>query len=359
MNRMNDSSKLVFYARIGLILHAIVLTLFILHLGQVLFIPLFFALLIAILLYPMSLFFERHHLKKNIAAILSVIIFIAFVGAIIYFFTVELTHFFKDMPKVQSKVLQLIQNTQDWLANKYNIDNDQQKAYINKSANGVLGSLMNSIGTTFLNTIEFVVLFIFFLIFTFFILLHRRLLKQFILAFFSDDRQQQKVNDIISTTRSVINSYVLGLLTEMAILFILIFIVLIILGIKYALLMAVIAAVINIIPYLGIYTAAAISMLITLANGTSNQAIEVAVVFIIVHFLDANIIMPNIVGGRVKINPLITIVAVITGKLIWGIPGMFLFIPLTGIIRIISQSVQDLRPWAILIGEEKSDYSKP
>jgi AI-2 transport protein TqsA len=353
MSRTNDNSKLVFYARIGLILHAVVLSLFILHLGQVLFIPLFFALLIAILLYPLSLFFERHHLKKNIAAILSVIIFIAFIGSIIYFFTVELTHFFKDVPKVQTKFLQLVQNIQDWLANKYNIDNAQQKAYISKSANGMMSSVANSIGTTVVNTIEFVVLFIFFLIFTFFILLHRRLLKQFILSFFSDEKQQKKVNDIILTTRSVINSYVLGLLTEMAVLFVLIFVVLIIMGIKYALLMAVIAAVINIIPYLGIYTAAAISMLITLANGTPNQAVEVGLVFIIVHFLDANIIMPNIVGGRVKINPLITIVAVITGKLIWGIPGMFLFIPLTGIIRIISQNVQELRPWAILIGEEK------
>src|SRR2546423_9914609 len=162
MQRINDNSKLVFYARIGLILHAFVLTLFILHLGQVLFIPLFFALLIAILLYPLSRFFERHGLKKGIAAILSVILFIFFVSAIILLFTVELAHFFKDIPKVQNKLLELIQNTQDWIADKYNIDNIQQKTYISRSTNGVIGSVVNSIGATFISTIEFVVLFIFF-----------------------------------------------------------------------------------------------------------------------------------------------------------------------------------------------------
>ncbi|MFL5787013.1 MAG: AI-2E family transporter, partial [Flavisolibacter sp.] len=299
-----------------------------------------------------SRYFERLGVRKGIAAIISVILFILFVGSIVFLFTVELAHFFKELPKAQAKVLQLVQDVQGWVASKYNIDDIQQKAYINKSGGGVFNSLVNSIGATFISTIEFIVLFIFFLIFTFFILLHRRLLKQFVLSFFNDG-QKKKVNDILLTTRSIINSYVLGLLTEMAIMFVLILVTLLIMGVKYSLLMAVIAAVINIIPYIGIYTAAAISMLITLANGTPNQAIEVGIVFIIVHFLDANILLPKIVGGRVKINPLITIVAVITGKLIWGIPGMFLFIPLTAIIRIVSQSVEDLKPWAILIGEEK------
>src|SRR3981081_1397867 len=103
----SESSKLVFYARIGLILHAFLLTLIILHFGRVLFIPLFFALLIAILLYPLSRFFERNHLKKGLAAILSVVILITFVGFIIFFFSIELIHFFKDLPKAEHKFLQI------------------------------------------------------------------------------------------------------------------------------------------------------------------------------------------------------------------------------------------------------------
>src|SRR5438270_8293097 len=119
MSRLNDNSKLVIYARFGLLLHAFVLTLLILHLGEVLFIPLFFALLVAILLYPLSVTFEKKlRLKKTPSAILSVIIFIAFVGSIILLFTRELIHFFKDLPKVQAKLSLVLQNIQTWISSK-------------------------------------------------------------------------------------------------------------------------------------------------------------------------------------------------------------------------------------------------
>jgi len=348
-NRRN--STLVFYGRFALMLQALFLSLLILHLGKVLLIPLFFALLIAILLYPFTLFFERR-LKRNLAAVLSVLIFLLFIGSIVFFFTKEFFLFLKDLPKAQAKFTEMAQNLEDWITLKFNIGAIQQVDYFRKSADSMSSNFISSLGTTFISVVELVVLFIFFLIFTFFILVHRRLFKNFILAFF-DQSSKEKVNDVIRSTRLMMNNYVVGLLTEMVILFTSILIILLILGVRYALLIAVIASVLNIIPYLGIYIAAAFGMLITITNGSSNLAIEVGISFIIVHFVDANILMPHIVGGRVKINPFITIVAVFMGRLIWGIPGMFLFIPLTAIIRIISENVNELKPWSILIGEEK------
>lgn len=351
MIKDKSNSTIAFYARIALMLQAFFLSLLILYLGKILLIPLFFALLIAILLYPLTLFFERR-LKRSFAAILSVLIFLVFIGSIVFFFTQELFLFLKDLPKAQTKFLEMAQNLQNWVTIKFNVDATQQLDYIRRSAASLSSTLIASAGTTFMSVLEFVVLFVFFLIFTYFILVHRRVFKNFILAFF-DPSSKEKVNGVITSTRSMMNNYVVGLLTEMAILFTLILIILLILGVKFALLIAVIAAVLNIIPYLGIYIAAAFGMLIAVTNGTGNLAIEVGISFIIVHFVDANILMPHIVGGRVKINPFITIVAVFIGKLIWGIPGMFLFIPLTAIIRIISENVNELKPWSILIGEEK------
>ena len=79
-----------------------------------------------------------------------------------------------------------------------------------------------------------------------------------------------------------------------------------------------------------------------------------AAVFILIHIIDANIILPRIVGGSVKMNPFVTLIAVVVGHLIWGVPGMFLFIPLTAIIRVLSEKINEFRSWAILIGEETS-----
>lgn len=344
--------KLGFYARLALILHAVILILFIMYMAKTVLIPLFFAFLVAMLLYPVTSFLEKHRFPRGIAAFLSVLIFIVIIGALVWFFSAQVISFSKDIPRLQVRFTELLNNIQDWFSRKYNIDDAHQRAYINQSANGMMSGVVNSIGTTFIGLVEFVILTIFFFIFTFFILVYRGLLVKFIRAFFDEDHSE-KVNEVIFRTRTVTNSYLVGLLTEMLIMVVLNVSILLILGIKYAFLLGILAAVLNIIPYLGIYTAMAIGMLITLANGTGTQALQFAIALVVVHFIDANIILPRIVGGRVKMNPLITIIAVLIGRLVWGIPGMFLFIPLTAIIRIISARIEEMKPWAILIGEEK------
>ena len=145
----------------------------------------------------------------------------------------------------------------------------------------------------------------------------------------------------------------LGLLIEMSVIAVLIFTSLMIIGVKYALLISIMAAVLNIIPYLGIYFSMAIALLITAATGSTGHVLAVGIVFLVTHFADANMILPHVVGGKMKMNPLITILVVLIGRLVWGIPGMFLFIPLTAMIRLICDEVPGMKPWAILIGEEK------
>ncbi len=215
-----------------------------------------------------------------------------------------------------------------------------------------MNTAMNSVATTFMGIAETLVLTIFFFIFTFFILQYRRLLMRFVIELFHEDHNE-KVQGVISRIRSLINSYVLGLLLEMLVVGVLIFVSLMIIGVKYALMISIMAAVLNIIPYLGIYFCMAIAMLITAATSTTGHVVAVGVVFLVTHFADANVILPHVVGGKVKMNPFITILVVLIGHLIWGIPGMFLFIPLTAMIRLVSEEVPGMKPWAILIGEEK------
>jgi predicted PurR-regulated permease PerM len=138
-------------------------------------------------------------------------------------------------------------------------------------------------------------------------------------------------------------NYVKGLLTEIFILMCLSCTTLLILGIKYAILMAFFAGLFNIIPYVGIYTAALLNMLITVIDGNGKQSLEVLLVFVIIHIIDANLITPFIVGKRIRINPLVTLMSVVAGEIVWGIPGMFLFIPLAAIINIVLEKSRGLR----------------
>ncbi len=348
-----DTVKLPFYARLALILLAVVLVFVILSEASNIFIPLVFGLLISILLYPLSRFFEnKMRLGRVAAAMLSVTLFIAAMFSFIYFLTLQIISFSSDFPQLRVRFNQMFGQLQHWLSYKLHINNRQQTSYIDQSINGIMGSVAHSISNIFVSLTGVLLLTVFVLIFTFFMLYHRKLLMKFVLYLFAEEHRP-KVNEVIMETKSMINSYVLGLVIEMLVISIVNCTMFMIMGIQYALLLGVMAAVLNIIPYLGIYTSIVIVMLVTFANSSGNVALEAGAGLFIVHLLDSNILFPRIVGGRVKMNPFITIVAVILGEFVWGIPGMFLFIPIVGIIKLVCERVPGLEAWALLIGTEE------
>jgi AI-2 transport protein TqsA len=344
--------KFPFYARLALTLFAIALTLLFMWAGKSLLVPLFFSFLVAILLHPVVRFLQRHRFPRALAAIVTLLMFMVLFLGLFYFFSHQVVRLSRDLPSLQAKVLEKWQDIQDWISDRYHVTNGQQVAYMNKSAAGLLNSAMNSVATTFVGIAETFVLTIFFFIFTFFILQYRRLLMAFVVQLF-DQAHKEKVQGVVTRIRSLINSYVLGLLIEMSVVGLMIFISLMIIGVKYALLISIMTAVLNVIPYLGIYFCGAIAMTITAATSSTGHVVAVGIVFIVTHFVDANVILPHVVGGKMKMNPFITILAVLIGHLVWGIPGMFLFIPLTAIIRLVSEEVPGMKAWAILLSEEK------
>jgi putative permease len=132
------------------------------------------------------------------------------------------------------------------------------------------------------------------------------------------------------------------------------------LGIKYAVLLGLITGLFNIIPYIGIFTATVISVVITFATAAATtKVLFVLITLISTHLVDSNILLPAIVGSKVKINPLITVLGVVLGEMIWGISGMFLSIPVIAVLKIIFDRVESLRPWGVLLGEEDKTHRIP
>lgn len=347
--------KLPFYVKLALLLVSIVLIMFLLIEGKNIFIPMVFALLISVLLYPLCRFFEqRLRLGRSLAAILCILLFIAAIGTFIYFLTQQVINFSEDLPEFEKRMQAVLNNIQHWIWREYHVSTRQQTDYINKSSSSLISTAANSIGNIFLSVGTLTLWTIFTFIYTFFMLFHRKLLMRFVLHLFNPAYRDQ-VQEVVVQTRGMINGYVTGLLIEMLIISIVSCVTLLIMGIKYAILLGLLAAVLNIIPYIGIYTSIAIGMLVTFANSGGDSALGLGIAFIVIHFIDSNIMMPRIVGSRVKMNPFITIVAVLIGEYVWGIPGMFLFIPITGILKLVCERVDGLQAWAILIGTEEKE----
>lgn len=346
--------KLPFYAKLAFILISFILTVLVMEQARDIFIPLVFALLISILLYPLNRFLE-HKLKmgRALAAILSITLFLAIAGAFFYFLSLQIVSFAGDMPNMRPRFQHTYNDIHHWLSYKMHINAAQQNDYINRSASSIAESAAKSASGLFLSITSILLLTVFVFLFTFFILFHRRMLMNFTINLFSEEHEA-KVREVITETKSMMNSYVVGLLLEMIIMSIANSALLIIIGVPYGLLLGVLAAVLNIIPYLGIYSATGLIIFFTFANSSLHLAMIAGGGMLGLHIIDSNILMPRIVGARVKMNPFITVIAVIVGEFVWGIPGMFLFIPIVGIVKLICERVEGLEAWAMLIGVDET-----
>jgi predicted PurR-regulated permease PerM len=125
---------------------------------------------------------------------------------------------------------------------------------------------------------------------------------------------------------------------------------LLLLGVKYAVLLGTLGAIFNIIPYLGMIVTIIITLVVTLTTGTPALALWAALSLFGIHLVDANILLPRIVGSKVSINAMITLLGVFVGSMIWGIAGMFISIPAMALLKIIFDRVPNMKPWGILMG---------
>ncbi len=321
---------------------------YIIYIGSAIIIPFALSALIAILLMPVCVFLEKRKIPKAISALVAITIATIFIGGILYFLSAQIATFLNDSEGIQKGLNEHLITLQKWVRTTFGLSFKEQSEMIGKLQSvgeSGLGSTMSSLSEVlFIITLLPICIFLF--------LYYRQLLKQFIIDLFSSSPKGH-VAEVIRQSRGVIQNYMQGLIIEMIIVAIINSIGFLILGIKYPIFLAVFAAVLNLLPYIGMLIASIFCALITLTTSPDVQdAVLVVVVLVVVQFFDNNIIMPKVVGSKVKLNALLTIVAVLVGGALAGVAGMFLSIPGLAILKIIFDRVDDLKPWGMLFGDE-------
>ena len=189
------------------------------------------------------------------------------------------------------------------------------------------------------------------------ILFYQPLLLDFIHKLFRTENQSQ-VTVIVTQTKTVVQRYLVGLLIEAVIIATLNSVGLLILGIDYAILIGILGALLNVIPYIGGLVAVAMPMMIALVTKSSPIfALYVMAVYYFIQLIDNNYIVPKIVASKVRVNALVSIIVVLAGGALWGVPGMFLSIPLTAIIKVICDNIESLKPFGFLLGDTMPDIA--
>ena len=180
------------------------------------------------------------------------------------------------------------------------------------------------------------------------LLFYHSILIEFIHRLFSSGHQG-KVRVLVTETKTLIQQYLIGLIIEAGIIAALNTVTLLALGIEYALLLGIIGALLNIIPYIGGFVAVALPMIVALiTKNPAWYAVYVMVIYYIIQLIDNNYIVPKIVASKVKLNALFSFLVVIIGNAIWGIPGMFISIPILAIIKLVCDHVEPLKPVGFL-----------
>ncbi len=355
MSMLPSIKQTPFYTKLAMVLISLIALVYIAVLGKTVLVPLVFGLLFSVMLLPVANFLERRlRFPRSMASLISVLLLISSLAGLLYIVGSQITDLADDWPKFKQQVMSSVSSLQNWISTTFHIRKGQQITYVNNATSKLLETGGSVLGDVALSLSSFLLTLVFILIDTFFLLYYRRLIIRFLVAVFREENAVI-VYDIIAQVQSRIRQYILGLLLEMVIVSTASCLGLWIVGVKYAMLLGLITGLFNIIPYIGIFTALLLSVIVTFATAGAAKLLLVIAVQVGIHLVDSNVLLPVVVGSKVRINAFITVLGVIVGDAIWGIPGTFLAIPIIAIAKIVFDRIEVLKPWGLLFGDERDE----
>jgi len=348
---MDQELRLPFYAKTSIFLIGLIAFVAILYIAQGIIVPLVFAIIFAIVLHPVVNFFIRLKINRVVSIVLALLLTTIALAALVALLFTQASRFTESWPLLVEKFTDILNQSISVAAGYLEIDPTKIHEWITKSVGELLNFSTASIGKTLVTVGNGVMVMFLLPLYIFLMLYYQPLILEFIRRLFSEGNQSQ-VKEIVSQTKTTIQRYLIGLIIEAFIVAGMDIAVLMALGIDYAILLGVIGALLNVIPYIGGLVAVALPMVVALAtNSTTWSPLYVLIGYYIIQLIDNNYIVPYIVASKVKINALFSIIVVFVGNAIWGISGMFLAIPLLAIVKLIFDHLESLKPWGFLLGD--------
>ncbi len=346
-------SKSVNTAANLIIIFAVITIVYIL---QSLIVPLLFAVIFSIMLFPIANILEKWRFPRAAGAIICIIILILLISGIISLLVNQVIVIGKTGEDFSSNFVKVYDTISQWIENTFGIERGQFTQNIREQGRQALSNASSYVVAAFGSaggTLANVVLIP---IYIFFMLYYRDFFKDFFIRLNHED-SPSKTLEIIHDIYDVIQSYLLGMVTVMGIVAILNTAGLLILGIQYAWFFGIFAALLILIPYIGIAIGSVVPALFALATMDSYwYALGIVIWFQVVQFLEGNFITPNIVGGKVNLNPLFAIISLLLGGMLFGLAGLILAIPIMAVLKILLGLNKNSQPYSFLIGEPTKEH---
>jgi predicted PurR-regulated permease PerM len=196
-------------------------------------------------------------------------------------------------------------------------------------------SLLSFSGDLLVSAVGFVTAFVTILVVAFFLLLDGERFLELGLRLLAEPQRPQ-VRRILERSGGAVSGYLSGNLAISLICGVAVYIVLILLGIPYALTLALIVAVLDLIPQIGAPLGGALLVIFGLTVDPWASLI-LLIYFVVYKLVEDNILTPVVYSRSVHLHPIVIFVAVLAGGLQFGILGALLAIPVAEVIRIVGE----------------------
>lgn len=317
-------------------------------------IPLTIGAVMATLFLPLCRRLEQIKVSRGMASTACLFMLLCFIAGIGIVLGWQISKLTNDLVLLKERAVSMSIEVQGYIFNHFGITLEKQSQLLKSQKSSVTGMIPVFAGSL----ASLVVNFFLTLVYIFCLLYYRSHVKVFLLKL-SSPSQRPEMEKVIYSVALVSQQYLLGLSKMIVWLWIMYSIGFGIIGVKHAFFFAILCGLLEIVPFIGNITGTSVTVLVSAMEGASLPMIlGIIGTYGTIQFIQGWVLEPIIVGPQVKINPLFTILSLVIGELVWGIPGIFLAIPLIGMLKIISDHIDQLKPYGFLIGEVESKKSE-
>lgn len=340
-----------FTLNLASILIILCLIVFILWIMQDVIIPLLFSIILAVIVFPLVEKLEKFKINRIIAIILALIIASTIIFLVSFIVIVQGIEISEDASNIIAKIKQLSNDILNWTSKILHVSQAELVEVALKESKNTITSLGKYAMQTFQSFGEIVSISVLIPIFSFFFIYYRNAFKIFLIKAF-DNTSEEKVDAILTKMYNTLQNYMIGQLTVMFIIAILNTIGLYILGIQYAWFFGILASLLMILPYIGITIGSIFPAIFALATMDSPYfALGVIAWFLFIQFIEGNFITPNIIGGKVSLNPLASMLAIILGGMLFGFAGFILALPLAALLKVLFDANPKTETYGFILGD--------
>jgi putative permease len=326
----------------GLLLLGLLALIWILSYSSMVLTPLILAVLLSILLNPLVVLLEGRGLNRTLAVILVMAALTVLLAAMLTFLAPVIAHEFKTLSGIVrgetpatllEKLKVFLHQHLPWLKNP------GITSQIMGRAEKFLYSLLNQSIQLLPSIIPVAIALVLIPFMTFFLLKDGRRLKNSFIQVMPN-RYFETAISLLHKIECQLGRYIRGQMLVSLCIGTLAVTALAILKVPYFFLIGAAAGLANMIPYFGPIVGAIPAVILNVIDkGSLGAALPVIVAFLIIRLIDDTLVSPNILGRSLHIHPLLVIIVIFTGGEMFGIMGLLLCIPVTGIIKVTIQEV--------------------